>query len=187
MVRGHVPFEVAGYVSLAVTLGLLCELPLYALVARLGARRGNARRAAAAIGALHLFAMGLGGPFFWGPSLHAYGRVLREAAGADSRDCGVVPLPQRRDGAVSCAQAALAEGAPFSVAFQVMGIDSTIYVGLAYRADGTPARIVWDSDVSGGYNLVPIRKIHKEDCSKPSIANADDSPRLSCGGDPGGA
>jgi hypothetical protein len=62
-----------------------------------------------------------------------------------------------------------------------MGIDSTIYVGLAYGARGQSTRIVWDSDISGGYNLVPMRRIREESCTAPTVADAEPSSPISCG------
>jgi hypothetical protein len=164
-----------------VAVALFCQLPAYALVMRAGVRRQHSRTAAAAILLLHLAGIGLGGPLSWGPSLPAYGHKLAEAAGPKARECGIVALPQDRGGATNCARAALAEGRSFSVAFQVLGIDSTIYVGLAYRARGEAMRMVWDSDVSGGYNLVPIRHIHQESCPVPAIRDAEKTSPISCG------
>jgi hypothetical protein len=131
-----------------VAVALFSQLPGYALIARVGVRRRHSRTAMATVVALHLAGFVLGSPLFWGPSLPAFGRRLAETAGAGARDCGSVPLPRDRAAAVSCARAALAVGQPFFVAFQVMGIDSTTYEGLAYRAPGQATRILWDSDSS---------------------------------------
>lgn len=167
--------------SLLLPVVLLGQLPAYALFARAGARRHHPRAAGTAILLLHLAAVGLGGPMSWGPSLAAYKRCVLAAAGPEARDCGVVPLGQDRGAAVACARAALAEARPFSVAFQVMGIDSTIYVRLAHRTGGQATRILWDSDVTGGYNLVPLRRIHQEACTTPTIADAERTSPISCG------
>jgi hypothetical protein len=40
-----------------------------------------------------------------------------------------------------------------------MGIDPPIYVGLARPAGGSAIEIHWDSDVSGGSNLVPLSRL----------------------------
>ena len=159
---------------------LLGQLPAYALVARAGARRHAPGAAAIGIGAVHLIAVVLGSPPFWGPSLARYERELRRAAGPGARECGVVALDQDRTAAYRCAQAALAQREPFWVAFQVMGIDSTIYEGLASRSPGEAVRLVWDSDIYGGYNLVPIRRLSKTACQAPNF-RTEERPEVDCG------
>ena len=167
--------------SVLVGLAFLGQLPVYALVARAGVRRQRPRAAAAAVVLLHLAGITLGSPLFWGPSHAAFGRRLAEAAGPGAQDCGLVPLAAGRAAAINCARTALAEGRPFFVAFQVMGIDSTIYEGLASPAPGHATRILWDSDVSGGYNLVPLRRIHETACGAPGIDDVDAGSPISCG------
>jgi hypothetical protein len=165
----------------AVAAALFGHLPVYALIARVGVRRQHSRTAMATVAAFHLAGIVLGSPLFWGPSLPAFGRRLAETAGPGARDCGVVPLSRDRAAAISCARSELTEGRPFYVAFQVMGIDSTIYEGLAYRGPGQATRILWDSDITGGYNLVPIRRIREETCSALAIANDGKTVAISCG------
>jgi hypothetical protein len=88
-----------------------------------------------------------------GPSLDEFAHTLREAGGPDAQDCGLISLSESRASAVSCATKAIAEGRPFSVGFQVQGIDSRIYLGLARAASGKTERFYWDSDVFGGSKL----------------------------------
>ncbi len=164
----------------AVAVALFSQLPVYALIVRAGIHRRRSRPAMATVVALHLAGIALGSPLFWGPSLSEFGRRLAEAAGPGARDCGSVPLPHDRTAAVCCARAALAAGQPFFVAFQVMGIDSTIYEGLAYRASGQATRILWDSDITGGYNLVPLRRIHQAACPLPAIRDAESGSPIGC-------
>lgn len=167
--------------SVVVALAAISQFPVYALIVQAGARREHSRTVATAVVVLHLAGVPLGSPLFWGPSLPAFGRTLAETAGPQARDCGIVPLSQDRTAAINCTRAALAEGRPFFVAFQVMGIDSTIYDGLAHRALGQTTRILWDSDVTGGSNLVPLRRIHQASCRAPVIRDAERGPLISCG------
>lgn len=115
-----------------------------------------------------------------GPSLEDYVAAVHEAAGRDARDCGLVRLGMSRTDSVSCAKAALAEQRSFSVIIQVMGIDSTIYIGLARRSDGATERLNWDSDVYGGSRLIAGRRISRWPCPDPSIQDADGVDPISC-------
>lgn len=108
--------------------------------------------------------------------------TVREAAGRDARDCGLVPLPSSRAAAVSCANAALGDNRPFSVIFQVQGIDSTVYYALARGADGRVEQLTWDSDVSGGSSLMARRRISRDPCPEASIQDADGVPPVVCSG-----
>jgi hypothetical protein len=111
-----------------------------------------------------------------GPSLDEYKRTLRNTAGAGARDCGLVSLQEARTDAVQCSAGALAAGSAFFVAFQVQGVDSIIYVGLAGPAKGDAERLTWDSDVNGGSKSVAERHIFRKPCERPSI-RADVSGR----------
>ena len=114
------------------------------------------------------------------PSLEDYVTTVHDAAGRDARDCGLVRLGMSRTDPVSCSKVALADQRSFSVIFQVMGIDSTIYIGLARRSDGTAERFSWDSDVYGGSRLIARRRISRWPCSDPSIQDADGVDLVSC-------
>jgi hypothetical protein len=170
-----------------VLVALLVQLPLYALAMRAAARRGYTRLGWIVVLSLHLVAAGISSPAFWGPSLGEYAGVLQRAAGSGSRDCGVVSLGEPRASAVSCANAAMAARASFSVAFQVVGIDSTVFLGLAGRSDGSATRIDWDSDIHGGSKLLPRRRISERPCRRPSVRDVSGQPSITCSQDEGGA
>jgi hypothetical protein len=159
---------------------MLFQLPAYALVAWVAARRNRLKTAAIALAAVHLAAIVAGGPWWWGPSLVHFSRRLRETASADARDCGVVDLGQPRASALACARESLASGAAFSIGLQVMGIDSTVYVGLARPAGGSTTEVQWDSDGSGGSNLVPLSRIHQALCAHPSIQEENGHAWIEC-------
>ena len=158
---------------------LLGQWPAYALVARLAARRQRQGAGSIGIAAVHLVSALLGSPPSWGPSLARYERELADSAGPGAQACGVISFDEERAGAYRCAHAALAERRPFWVAFRVMGIDSTIYEGLVSRPPEEATRVVWDSDIYGGFNLVPIRRVSKSACEAPSLGSAE-NPRIDC-------
>ena len=106
--------------------------------------------------------------------------TVREAAGPDARDCGSVSLGKDRANAVSCSNTALGEHRSFSVVFQVMGIDSTIYIGLARRRAGQAEQLTWDSHVSGGYGLIARRRIFRRPCPGASIQDSEGVAPIVC-------
>jgi hypothetical protein len=106
-----------------------------------------------------------------GPSFRAYLNELANAAGVGGQDCGVVAYGQPRAQAIECAAAALKVHRPVWVAFQVLGIDSQIYMGLAVNSAGQAWRITWGSDSSGGAPLIASRVMDREICSLPEVAN----------------
>jgi hypothetical protein len=125
----------------------------------------NFRRLALSLALLALFACARG------PSFQEYLSLLNERAGANSKDCGVVRLTQPHSGAVSCAQAALKDRTPFMVVFQVQGIDSEIFHGLAVNARGNATRLRWDSDAYGGGHPFATRSwVKKEACPQPFVS-----------------
>ena len=127
----------------------------------------NLKRLAFTLPLLALFACARG------PSFEEYLSLLNERAGTGSKNCGVVGLTQPRSEAVRCAQAALKARAPFLVVFQVQGIDSEIFHGLAVNAGGNATLLRWDSDAyGGGYGSVTRPWVKKEACSRPVVADA---------------
>ena len=166
-------------VSQAVVLG---QYPLYALVVRLAVRRGAPRGAGVAVVVLHAVGLVLASPLSWGPSLAAFERRLRQAAGPGAERCGVVPLRQDRSAAARRAQAALDAGRPFVVAFQRQGIDSIIYEGLASRGRGPAVLLSWDGDASGGGPLVPVRRMYERACAAPAIEDGYGAAEFRCTG-----
>ena len=159
---------------------MLFQLPVYTLVALAAARRSRLKAAAIGIASVHLAAVVLGSPWSWGPSLGDFSRRLRERAGADGRDCGVVAFDHPHLSAVVCARDALADGTAFLVGFQQQGIDSTIYVGLARPAGRDLVAVHWDSDASGGGNLVPLSTLYELPCRHPSIQDERGGPGIEC-------
>jgi len=114
-----------------------------------------------------------------GPSFQEYLSLLNERAGSSSKDCGVVRLMQPHSEAVSCAQTALKGRTPFMVVFQVQGIDSEIFHGLAVDASGNGTWLQWDSDsYGGGYHFVTKSWIKEEACSQPVVLDA--APPIQC-------
>lgn len=166
---------------------LLFQFPAYASVADVAARKGRLGVAVGAIACVHAGAIVVGGPLFWGPSLVDYQDALQVAAGPAAVECGVVPLGESRSTAVSCARGALDRKAPFWVGFQVMGIDSTVYVGLAHRADGRATHFTWDGDIYGGSALVPQHRLYEVACGKPSVRIQRGKSPITCEYATGGA
>src|SRR5262245_39913146 len=59
-----------------------------------------------------------------GPSLKQFQATLDAKAGPEATRCGIVMLQLPKAEAVACANTALRERRPFTVAFQVLGFDS---------------------------------------------------------------
>jgi hypothetical protein len=114
-----------------------------------------------------------------GPSFEEYLSLLNERAGTSPKDCGVVRLRQPRSGAARCAQTALEGRTPFMVVFQVQGIDTEIFHGLAVNASGNATWLQWDSDsYGGGHPFITKPWIKKEACSQPVVVDA--TPAIQC-------
>jgi hypothetical protein len=108
-----------------------------------------------------------------GPSFDEYRELLGERAGPAFQDCGLVRLGQARSEAVACSQQALVRKAPFVVVFQVQGIDSELFHGLAVNGEGTAAWLQWDSDARGsGSRFLAKRWVQEKSCSAPSVTDA---------------
>jgi hypothetical protein len=71
---------------------MLFQFPAYALALIAAARSNRLKRGAIAIASMHFAAVVAGGPWSWGPSLESFSRRLRDTAGADARECGIVGL-----------------------------------------------------------------------------------------------
>lgn len=133
----------------------------------------NLKRLALAFTLLAVFACARG------PSFEEYLSLLNERAGTGSKNCGVVGLTQARSEAVRCAQAALKNRKPFLVVFQVQGIDSEIFHGLAVNASGNAIWLQWDSDAyGGGYGSVTRPWVKEEACPQPVVVDA--TPPIQC-------
>ena len=105
-----------------------------------------------------------------GPPFRAYLDELATAAGGGAQNCGVVSYGAAQTPAIECVTEALRLRRPVWVAFQVLGTDSQIYIGLAADATGQAWRITWDSDTSGGASLIASRHIKREGCPMPDVA-----------------
>jgi hypothetical protein len=86
---------------------------------------------------------------------------LRSLAGANSRDCGSVPLQSDRESAVACAKTSHSSGQAYRVAFQLQATDSFIWQGAARDEHGKLWVAFYDSDTSGSPTLsvLPCREI----------------------------
>jgi hypothetical protein len=115
-----------------------------------------------------------------GPSFGKYLSNLRASAGPGAQACGVVRLGEAAADAVSCANHALARHEAFWVTFQVMGIDSRIFLGLTGDTHGRSWSINWDSDASGGYALFTPRQEQKTLCESPRIVEGESGVRVRC-------
>jgi hypothetical protein len=114
-----------------------------------------------------------------GPSWKDYRELLRAKAGEGAQDCGTVDLRQSRLPALACAQEALRVGTPFYVVFQVQGIDSRIFHGLASSASGDAAWVQWDSDAYGGGRWFASKPwVREEVCRRPTLSES--GPPIEC-------
>jgi hypothetical protein len=94
---------------------------------------------------------------------------LHEIGGSGAKSCGLVALHQTTEQSVSCALASLVSHSPFTVGFQLQGIDSQIWVGLAMSKNGTPQLVHFDSDPSGGA-VFPHPIVVVAACPSPTIS-----------------
>ena len=109
-----------------------------------------------------------------GPSLREFRGKLGTTAGPRATDCGVVMLGSPKTAAVTCADVALREGRPFTVAFQVFGFDSQVVAGLAVDQTGRGTRMAWDSDMYGGrYRIWKKPWISQKPCAHPAVLGSD--------------
>jgi hypothetical protein len=109
-------------------------------------------------------------PAACGPSFDRYHLLLINESGASGRSCGVIERGESPEATASCAQEALAAGSPFFVVFEVQGIDSHIFRGLAVNDRGEATFAQWDSDGYGG-SRGPFKKpwIRQASCPAPTV------------------
>jgi hypothetical protein len=89
----------------------------------------------------------------------------------DAIDCGLVPLSsEQRANAVSCASAASFSGSPYYVAFQLQGIDSQVWEGVASKGNGKTQLVRFDSDPSGGRRVFKRARLVVLPCASPTIS-----------------
>jgi len=104
------------------------------------------------------------------PSTERIHSQLRAATRSDAAlDCGSVSLSHRAEPSSACAAAALASRKPFFVAFQLQGIDSQIWEGLAFGGDGQAQVVRFDSDPSGGRRFFPRPRLAVAPCASPAL------------------
>ena len=75
---------------------------------------------------------------------------IRKVAGAESRECGFIPLGLDATAAFACAREATASEEKFHVAVQEQGIDSILWVAAIYSPEGNQYLVRFDSSPSGG-------------------------------------
>jgi hypothetical protein len=63
-------------------------------------------------------------------ALATFATKLKNAAGQNAIDCGLVPLAEQARSAVACGAAALQNSAPFWVVVEFPGTDTTTWVGI---------------------------------------------------------
>ena len=110
-----------------------------------------------------------------GPSLKEYRSRLAKTSGDGAVDCGLIRLGSSRVRAVSCVRSALTAHRPVFVAFQVIGMDSEFFRGLAVNKDGRAVELRWDGDVWGGSHFAKESRVDERPCSQPSVLD-DESP-----------
>ena len=113
-----------------------------------------------------------------GPSFESYRDLVRRKSAGNSEECGIVTLRASRAEAIKCAQLSLSQRRPVNVIFQVQGVDSRIFHGLAVDGSGNAVLLQWDSDVKGGSGFYPTSQLGELTCPKPNVA--DDYLPISC-------
>ena len=90
---------------------------------------------------------------------------LKELAGPDATECGIVSLSNDTSPAIACAAAAQSAGKSFWFALELQGIDSAIWTGGARNDGGLTYRANFDSDVHGGSQSVEKPAVGVWTCS----------------------
>jgi hypothetical protein len=143
----------------------LQRTPLRAPLSRKPLGAGRLRRA---VVPLSLAALAISG-CQTGPSFEEFRNRLAKTAGDGAVDCGLVKLGSSKAGAVSCVASALATRRPVFVVFQVSGIDSGIFDGLAVNGSSQGTQLIWDSDVYGGSRFRAKSHVEQKPCGQPSV------------------
>ncbi len=84
------------------------------------------------------------------PISDALTTAMGRYAGADSINCGVVPVGGAPEAANRCVDAAYQAKKAFTVRYNLQGIDALIAEGLASNGQGEVHVYFYDSDPSGG-------------------------------------
>ena len=111
---------------------------------------------------------------------------LQQLAGETARDCGAVRINQKPETATACALSTHAEGRPFYVSYEDLGIDTYCATGFVAGADGNVYKVEYDS---AGWQRNGLRKslqlsdenhVAIERCSKPVKLRKSADGRVTC-------
>ena len=102
---------------------------------------------------------------------------VKQLVGPDAVDCGqhrllkpLTPAPMSElEKSLACGLEAAGKKRGFWMSFQLQGIDSTIFYGVAGTADGTMFSVNYDSAPCGGPGCEP--SFSAQACAKPSLRN----------------
>jgi len=83
---------------------------------------------------------------------------LKAAAGANARECGVFALSDDPKNGISCGAEALSRHAPFWLAVELGGTDTTTWVGLAQDTNGGVFQLNWLKDPWFGGRIMPAER-----------------------------
>ena len=98
----------------------------------------------------------------------ALSNKLKSLAGADSQDCGSVPLGNDRSAALACARSTTTGGRAYRLAMQFQGVDTLVWQGAVRNGQGKLWVLYYDTGPSGSsgagptLSTVPCREIRFE-------------------------
>ena len=109
-------------------------------------------------------------------------RELDRFRAAGTVMCGVVPKGGSRFDAIRCARTSIGSQTPFLVVFQVQGVDSDVWSGLAGSTAGHVQMLTFDSSPHGQPQTRAEYFVTSRDCVAPTLA--EDGPGvISCRND----
>jgi hypothetical protein len=85
----------------------------------------------------------------------ALSNKLMSLAGADSQDCGSVPLGNDRNPAMACARSATSGGRAYRLAMQFQGVDTLVWQGAVRNGQGKLWVLYYDSGLTGSSGAGP--------------------------------
>jgi hypothetical protein len=102
-------------------------------------------------------------------------------AGWRGIDCGRVRLGQDPKNATGCAQKANADGEPFRVRYDLMGVDSSVAGAIVRTPSGKVVALSFDGDPSGGGGTSLFRqRVSLRPCPEPVHLSVNPSGRVNC-------